>query len=81
MRENKYIMAHWKVQSVLVPKSWTKAKADTWVRAHGYKLTYYGKRAKIEGNNRRYRQLKPDAKKRTRTISLPNGVKLVEFVM
>lgn len=78
-------MAHsntsYKVQSVLVPRTWTKVQADTWVRAHGYKVTYYGKKGKIVGEYRHYKQRKKDAKKDMRTVPLPNGVKLREFVV
>lgn len=73
-------MPHFKVQAVLVSKSWTKVQADRWIQARGYKLTYYRKKAHITDKYMRYRQLKPNPKKKARTISLPNGVKLVSFL-
>jgi hypothetical protein len=75
-------MAHWKTQSVLIPKSWTKVEAERWIKAHGYKITFYGKKAHITEKYRRYRQRSPKKGKgiKVRTLRLPNGVKLVEYV-
>lgn len=66
-----------RVQAVLIPKDkFTQAAANSWIKKHGYKLTFYGKKVHITDKYYRYRQEKPN--KGTYAIKrLKNGVKLI----
>ncbi len=48
------------IQSVIFNKDkWTTAKAERWLKEHGYKTSFYGKKVDITTNFYRYRQIAP----------------------
>jgi hypothetical protein len=69
------------VQSVRVPKDqFTLRQAKSWVKKHGYKLTFKGKGVDVTENQYRFRQRDPGTPhKRVRTKVLPNGVEMILY--
>ena len=66
------------VQSVIFNKSqWRPRTAETWLKKHGYKTSFYGKKVDITPNYYRYRQIAPHKFKTYRNKDLGNGVMLV----
>jgi hypothetical protein len=61
-----------KVQTVLIPESWSLKEAKAWLEAHKYKHS----KVDITENFYRFRQRPPGGGKYF-TVSLPNGVELV----
>lgn len=71
----------YKTQSVLIPQDkFNKVQADRWIMAHGYKLTFYGKKVHITDQFFRYRQMALKKGQKKCTFTLPNGVKLIRIL-
>lgn len=69
------------VQSVIFSKEkWTLRAAKKWLVDHGYKTSFYGKPVDKTENYYRFRQAKPNPKKRYKIKSLPNNIKLVLMI-
>lgn len=72
-----------KVQSVRFDRAhWSPAKAEEWLREHGYHTTWRGKGVDITENQLRYRQADPGKRgsghiKEYRSKKLPNHIILV----
>lgn len=61
------------VQSVLIPKTFTKAHAEKWLRDHNFLVSPVDETAEYY----RYRQFDPKGAKQHRTISSKDGIKFV----
>jgi len=68
------------LHTILVPRNrYTLTLAKKWIREHGYKVTYYGKKPHVTTNFIRFRQLKPREGANYVTKKLPNGIQFVYF--
>jgi hypothetical protein len=61
------------IQSVLVPKTWTRPEAATWIHNHGYVI----KKVDVTVNFYRFRQVEPIKGSYYTNLRLPNGVELI----
>jgi hypothetical protein len=66
------------VQSVIFEKRyWTPARAQTWLREHGYKPTFHGKDVDETATQYRFRQAPPQAFSKYRTMRISPSIQLV----
>ena len=69
-----------KVQSVvfMINEGWTHRKATKWLKAHGFKISFYGKQVdRSVTNELRYRQAAPSKFSKYITKKLENGIMLI----
>jgi hypothetical protein len=66
-----------KIQTVLIPRTFTLKMARAWIKLHKYKLTFRGKPVDITTYFYRFRQAAVRPHARYFTQVLPNGVELV----
>lgn len=69
-----------KVQSVLMDKDYfTKSEAKSWIKYHGFKVTFYGKEVEETENFYRFRQMSPARFKKGKYVTkeIDDGIKLV----
>lgn len=64
------------LQTILVPRTFTSAQANKWIRDHGYKTHHRGKSVDITDNYYRYRQSDP-RHGRYFTVTLSNGIEMI----
>lgn len=67
----------WKLQTILIPRSWGKKNANKYIKDGGYKLKFAGKPVDVTDNFFRYRQSRPVWGSKYRSKTLDNGVQLV----
>lgn len=65
-----------KLQTILIPKTFTRKQATDWLKRHKYKHA----KIDITPSYYRFRQIPPDSKKRYQTVTLPNNIKLVYMI-
>ncbi len=66
------------IQSVLIPKTWGRTKANQYLQKNDYSTSYYGKSPYTESKNYlRYRQVKPNKNGQFIQKKLDNGVNIV----
>jgi hypothetical protein len=73
------------IQSVRFPQSkWTEKQANWWIKSHGFKTIWRGKKVDISHLQYRFRQKDPNIKhKSVKTIRLPNsnGIQYVIYYL
>lgn len=66
------------IQSIMIPKTWGRTKANQYLKNNDYSTSYYGKSPYTESKNYlRYRQEKPNKNRQFSQRKLNNGVNIV----
>ena len=65
------------LQTILIPRTYTKKQAESWLIKNNFKVTFYGKPVHVTKHFYRYRQHKILPNMDYYTVRLNNGIELV----
>ena len=69
------------IQSILIPISFGRKEADSWIKKNGYIVKFGTKKGPdVTENFYRYRQKRPSKRYKYRTRKLENGIEFIYYI-